>query len=386
MRAEDFNLSPILIESEENLAMKFIHTADWHLGKTLKNQSLIEDQKYILQQIYNIVDDQKVDAIIIAGDIYDRNVHEVLNEIIVKRKIPLLCIAGNHDSFNRLNFGSKIFDKANLYIRAKITKDIDPIVLNDEYGEIYFSLIPYFEPSHIKKIFELDEKLELTCDEAGKILVEAARKKIPIDKRSVAVAHAFVIGGKMSGSERKLPGGLEEVDPSHFSKNFNYTALGHLHGANVMAKNVRYSGSLLKYSFDEWKQSKSVTLVEIDGGGNVKFDLIPLKPLRDVKIIRGTIENILENEPETEDYISIQYDGANKPNLNLKLRNKFKNLLEIRSANKELTTAIEIERQRQNISDFDLFKNFFKETTGESMTEEELKAMENFINEIKGDV
>ncbi|MBR1730085.1 MAG: exonuclease SbcCD subunit D C-terminal domain-containing protein, partial [Selenomonadaceae bacterium] len=178
-------------------------------------------------------------------------------------------------------------------------------------------------------------------------------------------------------------------DPSHFSKNFNYTALGHLHGAKVMdkySKNVCYSGSLLKYSFDEEKQSKSVTLVEIDGGGNVKFDHIPLKPLRDVKIIRGTIENILENEPETEDYISIQYEGTNPPNLNLKLRNKFKNLLEIRSVNREVTTAIEIARQRQNISDFERFKDFFKETTGESMTEEELKAMENFINEIKGDI
>ncbi|MBR1729057.1 MAG: exonuclease SbcCD subunit D, partial [Selenomonadaceae bacterium] len=317
--------------------MKFIHTADWHLGKTLKNQSLIEDQKYILQQFYNIVDDQKVDAIIIAGDIYDRNVppeeavklfDEVLNEIIVKRKIPLLCIAGNHDSFDRLNFGSKIFDKANLYIRAKITKEIDPIILNDEYGEIYFSLIPYFDPSHIKKIFDLEDDYELNCNDSMKMVIELIRKKIPIDKRSVAVAHAFVIGGKMSGSEKKLPGGLEEIDPSHFSKNFNYTALGHLHGVNVMAKNVRYSGSLLKYSFDEYKQEKKITLVEIDGGGNVKFDLIPLKPLRDVKIIRGKIENILENEPETEDYISIQYEGTNPPNLKLKLRNKFKNLLE----------------------------------------------------------
>ena len=369
--------------------MRFIHTADWHLGKTLKGQSLIDDQKYILGKFLEIVDEQKVDAIIIAGDIYDRNVPPeeavnlfdwILNELIIKRKLHVLGIAGNHDSESRLNFGNKLFENTKFHIRARLTNNIEPIVINDEFGEIYFSLIPYFEPSKVKAILNLNDDEELSFDDAAKKLVDIARLKIPEGVRSVAVTHAFIVGGKESGSERRLPGGAgvggaELVKPYNF-KDYNYTALGHLHGPTFHSQNpnVRYSGSLLKYSFDEWKQSKSVTLVEIDGEGNFSINNnLPLVPIRDVRVIKGNIQDILDNEPDSDDYISVQYEGVNLPNLNAKMRNKFVNLLEFKPLDRVLSKAMENVLQREGMSPLDLFKNFFKDTTGNDLTSEEVE-------------
>ena len=369
--------------------MRFIHTADWHLGKTLKGQSLIDDQKYILGKFLEIVDEQKVDAIIIAGDIYDRNVPPeeavnlfdwILNELIIKRELHVLGISGNHDSESRLNFGNKLFENTKFHIRARLTENIEPIVINDEFGEIYFSLIPYFEPSKVKAVFNLNDDEELSFNDAAKKLVDIARLEIPEGARSVAVTHAFIVGGKVSGSERRLPGGVgvggaELVKPYHF-KDYNYTALGHLHGPTFHSQNpnVRYSGSLLKYSFDEWKQSKSVTLVEIDGEGNVSINNnLPLVPIRDVRVIKGAIQDILDNEPDSDDYISVQYEGVNLPNLNAKMRNKFVNLLEFKPLDRVLSKAMENVRQREGMSPLDLFKNFFKDTTGNDLTSEEVE-------------
>ena len=369
--------------------MRFIHTADWHLGKTLKGQSLIDDQKYILEKFLEIVDAQKVDAIIIAGDIYDRNVPPeeavnlfdwILNELIIERGLHVLGIAGNHDSESRLNFGNKLFEDSKFHIRAKLTGDIEPIVINDEFGEIYFSLIPYFEPSKVKVILDLNDDENISFDEAAKRLVKIARSKIPEGARSVAVTHAFIFGGKESGSERKLPGGAgvggaELVKPHHF-KDYNYTALGHLHGSTLKSQNpnIRYSGSLLKYSFDEWRQAKSVTLVEIDGEGNISINNnLPLVPIRDVRVIKGTIQDILDKEPDSNDYISVQYEGVNLPNLNAKMRNKFVNLLEFKPVDRVLSKAMENVRQREGMTPLDLFRNFFKDTTGEDLTSEELE-------------
>ena len=372
--------------------MRFIHTADWHLGKSLKSQSLIEDQRYILKNFLKIVDDSKVDAIVIAGDIYDRNVppedavnlfDQVLNELILERGLHVLCIAGNHDSEGRLNFGNKLFDNSKFHIRAKLTNEIEPIILNDEFGEVYFSMIPYFEPSKAKVAFNIDDDSELTFDEAAALLVKAARSKIPANARSVAVTHAFIAGGVESGSERKLPGGAGQVSPHRF-KDFNYTALGHLHGATSTNSKVRYSGSLLKYSFDEWKQSKSVTLVDIDGVGNVDINNdLPLVPLRDVRIIKGKVSDILNNESNSEDYISVQYQDVMTNIQNALLRKKFTNLLEIKPIDRVLTNAIEGARQIENISHIEHFKNFFKYATGNTMSDKEISVITELIEDIE---
>ena len=367
--------------------MRFIHTADWHLGKSLKSQPLIDDQRYILQKFLEIVDANKVDAIVIAGDIYDRNVppeeavnlfDQVLNELILERDLHILCIAGNHDSDCRLNFGSRLLDNAKFHIRAKVTSDIEPIILNDAFGEVYFSLIPYFEPAKVVTAFNLDADAELTSNEAAELLVKAARSKIPSNARSVAVTHAFIAGGVESGSERKLPGGVAQVSPHHF-KDYNYTALGHLHGATKTNKNIRYSGSLLKYSFDEWKQAKSVTLVDIDGEGRVTINDLPLIPQRDVRVINGKVKDILENEPDSEDYISVQYEGLMLNSQNPLLRKKFTNLLEIKPIDRVLSRAVEGAAKLDNVSNIDLFKKFFTEATGVNLTDKELTVMTDLI-------
>ena len=372
--------------------MRFIHTADWHLGKILKSQSLIDDQRYILEEFLRIVDKSRVDAIVIAGDIYDRNVppedavnlfDQILSELIIDRGLPVLCIAGNHDSEGRLNFGNKLFDNARFHIRAKVTENIEPVILNDDFGAVYFSLIPYFEPSKVKAIFNLDDDADIDFDKAAEMLVKAARSKIPPDSRSVAVTHAFIAGGVESGSERKLPGGTERVNPRHF-KDYDYTALGHLHSSTSTNNKIRYSGSLLKYSFDEWQQEKSITIVEIDGCGNVTIDNnLPLIPRHDVKIIKGTIKDIIEYVPDSDDYISVQYEGVNLPNLNSKLRSKFPNLLEFKPIDRALSRVSERSRQLENISKVDLFEKFFKDTTGEDMTPKELKAVTKLIEDME---
>ena len=257
--------------------MRFIHTADWHIGKSLKGVSLLDEQNFLLNgEFLKLADDWKPDAIIIAGDIYDRGVPpidavDLFDEIIFKlaeKKIPLLCISGNHDNSSRLNFASRLLSQAKFFITTKISPEPSTVVLNDKFGEIYFSLIPYFPPIDLRETFpaeNFDDKLDTNT--ANKFYIAQARKKIPAGKRSVAIAHLFAAGGTTSESERKFVGGEENVATENFSA-YNYTALGHLHKPQNMKKTdfvIRYSGSPLKYSFDEVKHDKGVTLVEIDG-------------------------------------------------------------------------------------------------------------------------
>ena len=203
--------------------MKFIHTADWHLGKSLKNQSLIDDQNYILQEFLKLVDAEKPDAIVIAGDIYDRSIPPVdavnlFDEIIfkiVERKIPVLCISGNHDGAARLKFGSRLFERSKFFIETLPNENPKTVVLNDKFGEVYFSLIPFFEPVEIENKIAAEEKID--ADTANKFYIAEARKNIPANKRSVAVAHLFVTGGKVSESERKFVGAVENVSAENFS-------------------------------------------------------------------------------------------------------------------------------------------------------------------------
>ena len=205
--------------------MRILHTADWHLGKTLLNHSFIDDQKFILDELLEIVDDQKIDAIIIAGDVYDRadpspEAVDLFDEILFKlteKKIPVLCIAGNHDNAERLNFGSRLFANKKFFITAKTALQPETIALNDEFGEVYFSLIPYFEPADIHDKFFGKDSERLTFNAANKFYIGEARKKIPAGKRSIVVAHVFVEGGEESPeSERKFVGTAGKVDAQVF--------------------------------------------------------------------------------------------------------------------------------------------------------------------------
>ena len=376
--------------------MKIIHTADWHLGKTLKNFSLIDDQNYILTgEFLKVVDDFKPDAVIIAGDVYDRGIPPVdavnlFDEITSKlneRKIPVLCIAGNHDSAARLNFAAKILAQSKFFITAKLQENPTTIALQDKFGDVYFSLIPFFEPA------ELREKISdetVNADTVNKFYVAEARKKIPAGKRSVAVAHLFVTGGVSSDSERKFVGTVENVSKQNFSA-YNYVALGHLHKAQTLhndAQNfIRYSGSPLKYSFDEASHIKGITLVEIDGTGNVTAKNFPLKPRRDVRIVKGTVAELCRAE-YTEDYVHAQIvDNKNALSAADRLRESaFPNLLSL-----EFTADLFAEKtesaskiiDREGVSPLEHFIDFYEYSTKEKMPAAYRIAMENLFKTVQ---
>lgn len=375
--------------------MKIIHTADWHLGKTLKNMPLIDDQNFILNgEFMKIVDDFQPDAVIIAGDVYDRGVPPVdavnlFDEIIFKlneKKIPVLCIAGNHDSASRLNFAGRLLAQSKFFITAKLQENPATITLQDKFGDVYFSLIPFFEPA------ELREKISdetVNADTANKFYVAEARKKIPAGKRSVAVAHLFVTGGVSSDSERKFVGTVENVSKYNFSA-YNYVALGHLHKAQTLhsdAKNfIRYSGSPLKYSFDETKHVKGVTLVEIDGAGKVAAKNFPLTPRHDVRVVKGTVAELCRAE-RTEDYIHAQIvDNKNALSAADRLRESaFPNLLSLEFTADLFAEKIESPTKivvREGVSPLEHFIDFYEYANKEKMPAAYREAMESLFKEL----
>ena len=377
--------------------MKFLHTADWHLGKILKGASLIDDQSFILDEILRIAVDEKVDAIVIAGDVYDRAVppieavnlfNEILTKILLEKNLPVLCISGNHDSSARLNFGTKLLERSNLYLRANLTEDLAPIELEDSHGKIYFSLFPYMDSAIIRNAFDLPES---NFTEEFQFVIQKARKNIPSKARSIAVAHEFVAGNadevQRSESERTFVGGAENIPPKIF-EGFNYVALGHLHAPQKMGKEwIRYSGSPLKYSFDESEQRKGVEIVEIDGEGKIDLKFVDLKPIRDVRKIEGSFREILEDRekfPKSEDYIHVQLTDRS-PILNVReqLQLVFPNLLGIDRKN----AMTNFERQHRTQSEIekmsvtDLFNEFYKWSTGESLSEEQSKIVTDCIED-----
>ena len=373
--------------------MRLLHTADWHLGKTLKGQNLLDDQKYILDEIFKIIDDQKPDAILICGDIYDRGVPpidavELFNETLTRfaeRKLPTLIIAGNHDSATRLNFGSELFARQNIFIAAKVSDNPKNIVLEDEFGEVYFSMIPFFEPGEIKSRFFSEDAERLTYNDANKFYVDLARQKIPANKRSVALAHVFLTGGVESDSERKIVGTLSNVDANIFSR-YNYAALGHLHSPHIpegAPKNIRYAGSPLKYSFDKNEREKSVTIVDIDGLGNMEPKEIELKPRRDVKTVTGNFNELMKREP-IQDYVQIILTDNVYIYETEKLRDAFPNFLEVKRENhlKSYDDASPSSFRKED-SIAEQFANFFKDVMQEPMTDDEQAALEDILREVE---
>lgn len=352
--------------------MRLLHTADWHLGKTLKGQPLLDDQNFILKQIFDVINDQKPDAMIISGDIYDRAIPpadavELFSEILTKlaeKKLPTLIISGNHDSATRLSFGSEIFKQNGIFISAKDLETPENVILEDKFGEIYFTMIPYFD------FGDINAKLS------------SARQKIPSGKRKIAVAHAFLTGGIESESERKFVGGAANIDAKIFN-GYDYVALGHLHRPQKVSKFIRYAGSPLKYSFDEANHKKSVTIIEFDEKNLIRVEEIDLIPRRDVKIVIGTL-NELKKYPKTEDYICAQLTER-AINVADKLSKNFPNLLnvEFKLEQKPSETGKILEFKRKTVSRTDYFAEFYFEQTNERLNNEYFEAMEKFLSEIE---
>ena len=334
--------------------MKLIHLSDLHIGKRIEAVSLLEDQKYILDQIAKIISDEKPNAVLIAGDVYDKTVPsaeavELFDNFLFKLsklETDVFIISGNHDSAERLAFGGRLMQNAGVHISPAYNGKIEPIILSDEYGETAFWMLPFIKPAHVKRFFHEEEIEDYTA--ACRIAVE----KMNINKsvRNVLIAHQFVTGADTCESEELSVGGTDNVDAAVF-KDFDYVALGHLHGPqNVGSKKMRYCGTPLKYSFSEEKHIKSITVVQIKEKDDITLSTIPLQPLRDMRRIRGSFDELMGQEyTGTDDYVHIILTDENDvAEAAGKLRIKYPNMVNL-SYDNTRTAANNIINAAQNI-------------------------------------
>jgi len=358
--------------------MRFLHTSDWHLGKTLCNASLLDDQAHALDQVVAMVRDTKAEALVVAGDLYDRAVppkeavallDETLDRLVRGCGVPVLIIAGNHDSPERLGFASRFLGTQGLHLAGPLDAEAEPVCI----GNTAFHLLPYADPAMARFAFD-DATLRSHQDVLAAQLARA-RQMHPAGHRFVAVAHAFVAGGSVSDSEIGLAvGGTGEVDPALFAFT-DYTALGHLHRPQEAGhSHVRYAGSLLKYSASEAAHVKALTLVEVPAQGATRTEPLPITPRRDLRRLRGHFADLMQapNGP-SEDYLflELQDDG---PVLDAmaRLRQVYPNLLGIQPAPARPTVQEGVEEiRRRELNPEQLFRAFFQEVQGRPMSEDE---------------
>lgn len=364
--------------------MKFIHTADWHLGRSFCNVSLIEDQAHVLEQLIVLVKDTKPDALIISGDIYDRAIppkeavsllDETLSELILGIKIPaVILIAGNHDSPQRLQFGSRLMEKLRLHVFGTISDYPKSIDMFDDWGRVCFYPLPYAEPSILRESFKDEEIAD--HDSALHAWSKIVWRNHPQDARAVAVNHVFVVGGHGSDSERPLSVGTSGTVDAKRLDGFNYVALGHLHRPQTLGDGrIHYSGSLLKYSFSEADHKKSVNLVQMDGAGKCKVEFVAFKPKRDVRCVEGFMEEILKSQSTlgNNDYVQVKLlDTSTIFDPISRLREIYPNVLDLdRSVMyPEITLATRSidQRKKDVVSDFG---DFFNQVTGTPLNDEQ---------------
>jgi len=377
--------------------MKMLHTADWHIGRHFHNVSLLEDQRHVLSQIIELIKIEAVDVLIIAGDIYDRSVppaeavkllDDTLHTIVHDLSVPVIMIAGNHDGADRLGFGSRQLTGAGLYITGPLSNQIEPIVLSDTSGPVVFYPMPYHDPATVRDQFESDAE---SFDDATATVIGAINKhheQIYPDSRAVLISHCFVAGGLTSESERPLSvGGADQVNPDRF-KHFHYAALGHLHQPQSRgADHIRYSGSLLKYSFSEVEKNKSVTLVDMNAEGKCTIEERSLHPLRDMRIIEGEMETILADgkaDPNNHDYLLIRLlDKHAILDPMGKLRTVYPNVLHMEKPNL-LTggerSSLDYESLQKNR--MQLFADFYQQMKGEELEGDQLKHVQHLIDQL----
>ena len=375
--------------------MRFLHTSDWHLGRLFHGIHLTNDQAHVLDQFLALVRESKPDGIIIAGDIYDRAVppieavellNQLISQILVDYKVPTIMIAGNHDSAERLGFGSRLLAAQGLYVAGALSREIEPIILYDEHGPVYFAPLTYGEPAFVRE--------RLSCpdvsnhEQAIEAMVQHVIRKIPNKARSVAIAHAFIAGSLESESERPLSiGGSSMVNGAVFQP-FCYTALGHLHNSQQAGNpSIHYSGSLLKYSFAEASQRKGIHLIEMDKVGGITVERVSLSPRRDVRCIKGYFKDILDHsidEGNQQDYVSVTLLDE-MPILDAmgKLREKYPNVLQIESPRFLKKGVLSgLPRDHRKLSEKELFAAFYHQMTGENMTQEQQMHLVNVIETV----
>ena len=373
--------------------MKFIHTSDWHIGRQFHNVSLLDDQRHVLEQVIEHIKNESVDAVIIAGDIYDRSVPPaaavslldvVLNTICSDLGIPVILIPGNHDGAERLRFGSNQLSQAGLHIIGDLNQITQPVVLNKNGFDVSFYGIPYNDPESVRNHFSIDVS---SHDEAHQFLVEQINAVKTDTAINVLISHCFIDGAEASESERPLSiGGADRVSVESF-KAFNYVALGHLHNPQHKgAEHIRYSGSILKYSFSEQRQQKGVTLVEMNEDGVKSTTHLPLTPLRDMRILEGDLETLLKQgstDPNNQDYLLIRLtDQSAILDPMSKLRQVYENVLHIEKTWLQDSGSLQVNREKLKRGELEMFQDFFKQISGNDLTTEQHTAIKNIITTI----
>lgn len=382
--------------------MRFIHTSDWHIGRQLHNQSLLEDQAYVLDQIVTLAELHSVDAVIIAGDIYDRSIppasavallDAVLNRLITELGLQVLMIAGNHDGHERLGFAAKQMAASGLHIIGPLQADFTPIRLTSPSGDAYFYPLPYAEPATVRQVFEADAKgLSVSShEEAMALLLEQVHSHDSQGLPKVVVSHCFLDGGSESESERPLSiGGADKISPRLFSE-FDYVALGHLHGPQYKGcEHVRYSGSILKYSFSEQHQHKSVTLVDVAAQTPAQIQLLPLTALRDVRIIEGELAHLLDlgkTDAKREDYLMVRLlDKHAILDAMGKLRSVYPNVLHLeRTGLMAGEQAVALNRDHIKKGEMAMFRDFFSQVSGEALSDAQQAVMDEILTKLHRD-
>ncbi|MBR6792442.1 MAG: exonuclease SbcCD subunit D [Ruminococcus sp.] len=346
--------------------MRILHTSDLHIGKRLNDVNLIEDQKYVLEQIINIAENQKCDAVIIAGDVYDKSnpsaeAMTLFNDFLMslsERKIPVYIISGNHDSQERVAYFSGFARNMGVYISDGCKETPDVYTLEDEYGKVNICLLPFIKPVEARRILP-DRKIE-TYEDAVRELI--SNVEINESERNIMVCHQYVTGASLCDSEELAIGGLDNISAELFDK-FDYVAMGHIHGPQkIKRETLRYSGSPLKYSFSEANHKKSVTIADFKEKGEITVTTVPLELLHDVREVKGGLVQLMDM-PYSEDYVRVTVTDENVvPDARISLLTVFPNMMKFAVENsKTVGQAEEIELSSvEDRSPTELFCDFYK--------------------------
>lgn len=373
--------------------MKLIHLSDLHIGKRVNEYSMLEDQAYILLKIRNIIEEEKPDAVLIAGDVYDKAVPsaeavQLFDDFLCAlagKGQQVFVISGNHDSPERLAFGGRLMSGSGIHMSPVYAGDVEPLVFSDEYGEVRIYMLPFIKPAHVRRYFP-DEQIESYTD-AVRVAVDAMQVDTAV--RNVIVTHQFVTGAERSESEELSVGGSDNVDATVFDA-FDYVALGHIHGPqSVGRETVRYCGTPLKYSFSEVHHKKSVTVVELAKKGNVAVRTVALKPLRDMREIRGTYEELTSKSyyegTETADYLHITLtDEEDIVGAVEKLSVIYPNLMKLDYDNRRTrqNQSVGEAKQVEEKTPLELFAELYLKQNNQPMSEEQTAFMKDLMERV----
>ena len=377
--------------------MKLIHMSDLHIGKRVNGFSMVEDQRYILGEILRLTKEEKPDAAVIAGDVYDKSVPpaeavELLDDFLcgLAELTPhIFIISGNHDSPERLAFGSRLMTGSGIHLSPVFDGKVTPVTLSDSYGEVDVFMLPFIKPAHARRAFPEKEEDIATYTDA----VKAAIDNMDIDdsRRNVLITHQFVTGAVRSDSEGMTisAGGTDNVD-ADVMEVFDYVALGHIHGPQSMTQRIRYCGTPLKYSFSEAKHEKSLTVAELREKGDLIIRTLPLVPLRDMAELRGSYSQLTDRSfydgtSYRDDYVHITLtDEEDVPEALARLRVIYGNLMKLDYDNSRTRNEARVEGAPQNAEKqpLELFADFYEIQNGSPMSEEQRKLVGELIEEI----